>query len=59
MDYSEARRTLASLPTRVKPGLDRIERLLDALGRPEQTFPAIHIAGTNGQFGQTTANGEA
>ncbi len=49
MDYSEARRTLASLPTRVKPGLDRIERLLDALGRPEQTFPAIHIAGTNGK----------
>ncbi len=49
MDYSEARSLLDALPRRVKPGLDRINRLVDALGRPEQRFPAVHIAGTNGK----------
>ncbi len=49
MDYPEARRLLASLPARVKPGLDRIDRLLVALGRPEHEFPAVHVAGTNGK----------
>ena len=49
MDYSEARRLLDALPRQVKPGLDRIKRLVDALGRPEQHFPAVHIAGTNGK----------
>lgn len=35
--------------------LDRMTRLLDALGNPEQTMPpAIHIAGTNGK-GSTQA----
>ena len=29
--------------------LDRIERLLDALGRPHHRWPAVHIGGTNGQ----------
>lgn len=50
MEYVEARRVLGSLPSHeVKPGLDRIERLLSALGHPERAFPAIHIAGTNGK----------
>jgi dihydrofolate synthase/folylpolyglutamate synthase len=50
MEYVEARRVLGSLPSlEVKPGLDRIERLLSALGHPERAFPAIHIAGTNGK----------
>jgi dihydrofolate synthase/folylpolyglutamate synthase len=50
MEYAEARRVLGSLPSlEVKPGLDRIERLLSALGHPERAFPAIHIAGTNGK----------
>lgn len=31
------------------PSLDRVEMLLDILGNPEKTFPAIHIAGTNGK----------
>ena len=35
-------------------GLDRIEALLDDLGRPERTFDAFHIAGTNGK-GSTAA----
>ena len=29
--------------------LDRIEGLLDALGRPHEAFPAVHIAGTKGK----------
>ncbi len=34
--------------------LDRIERLLDALGRPHHSWPAVHIGGTNGK-GSTSA----
>ncbi|MCD6136855.1 bifunctional folylpolyglutamate synthase/dihydrofolate synthase [Candidatus Bipolaricaulota bacterium] len=50
MDYAEARRALQGLPSlKVKPGLDRIVRLLEHLGHPERSFPAIHIAGTNGK----------
>lgn len=49
MDYPEARGLLESLPSQVKPGLDRIDRLLRALGHPERKFPAVHIAGTNGK----------
>lgn len=30
-------------------GLERIERLLRALGNPEQRVPVIHVAGTNGK----------
>lgn len=32
-----------------KPGLARIEFLLNKLGRPQERFPAVHIAGTNGK----------
>ncbi|MCY3598842.1 MAG: Mur ligase family protein [Gemmatimonadetes bacterium] len=35
--------------TRIRWGLDRIEALLAELGRPERTFDALHIAGTNGK----------
>ena len=50
MDYTEARFILESLPTlEVKPGLARINRLLDALDHPERCFRAVHIAGTNGK----------
>ena len=34
--------------------LDRMRRILDALGRPEQRWPALHVAGTNGK-GSTCA----
>lgn len=37
-----------------KPGLERIRFLLDALGNPESSFPAVHVAGTNGK-GSTSA----
>lgn len=37
----------------VQPGLDRITGLMEFLGDPQTTYPAIHIAGTNGK--STTA----
>lgn len=33
----------------VKPGLDRIEWLVEAMGRPDRCAPAIQITGTNGK----------
>jgi dihydrofolate synthase/folylpolyglutamate synthase len=38
----------------IKPGLKRIESLLDRMGNPHRNIPAIHIAGTNGK-GSTCA----
>ncbi|MGI6036773.1 MAG: bifunctional folylpolyglutamate synthase/dihydrofolate synthase [Limnochordia bacterium] len=32
-----------------KPGLDRIQAILEALGDPQDAVPVIHIAGTNGK----------
>lgn len=32
-----------------KPGLERIQRLLDGMGRPQDAFDCIHVAGTNGK----------
>ena len=39
---------------KIKLGLDNINYLLDSLGRPEQSFASIHVAGTNGK-GSTCA----
>jgi dihydrofolate synthase/folylpolyglutamate synthase len=36
-------------PTRMVPDLDRIVDLLDLLGDPQQSYPSIHITGTNGK----------
>ena len=48
-------RLLALHPKRIDLSLDRIERLLDALGHPERRLPpVIHVAGTNGK-GSTVA----
>ena len=48
-------RLLALHPKRIDLSLDRIERLLTVLGRPERLLPpVIHIAGTNGK-GSTIA----
>ncbi len=33
----------------VKLGLDNIKKLLDLTGNPQNSFPSIHIAGTNGK----------
>ncbi|MYZ50207.1 bifunctional folylpolyglutamate synthase/dihydrofolate synthase [Propylenella binzhouense] len=56
---SELARMLDALgalhPRRIDLSLDRIERLLDALGRPQDRLPpVVHVAGTNGK-GSTVA----
>lgn len=33
----------------IKPGLERISRLLDALGTPQHAFTSLHVVGTNGK----------
>jgi dihydrofolate synthase / folylpolyglutamate synthase len=33
----------------IKPGLDRISRLLGALGNPQDAFATVHVVGTNGK----------
>jgi dihydrofolate synthase/folylpolyglutamate synthase len=38
----------------IKPGLDRMEALMDRLGNPERRLKFIHVAGTNGK-GSTCA----
>lgn len=35
--------------TRIEPSLTRISALMDLLGSPQLSYPAIHIAGTNGK----------
>jgi dihydrofolate synthase/folylpolyglutamate synthase len=38
----------------IKPGLGRIQRLLEAFDHPHRRWPAVHVAGTNGK-GSTAA----
>lgn len=38
----------------IRPGLERIKRLLSALGDPQTAYSCVHIAGTNGK-GSTSA----
>jgi dihydrofolate synthase / folylpolyglutamate synthase len=50
MDYPEAIAYLdRHISLGVKPGLERIEALLDDMGRPHEGYPIIHVAGTNGK----------
>jgi dihydrofolate synthase / folylpolyglutamate synthase len=50
MNYHEALTYLdGHIPHGIKPGLDRINRLLDDMGRPDEGYPIIHVAGTNGK----------
>lgn len=50
MDYTEA---VAYLDRHIrlggKPGLERMNDLLDFMGRPDDGYPIIHVAGTNGK----------
>ncbi|WP_411156139.1 bifunctional tetrahydrofolate synthase/dihydrofolate synthase [Nocardia cyriacigeorgica] len=39
--------------TKIEPSLTRISTLMDLLGSPQQSYPAIHIAGTNGKTSVT------
>lgn len=50
MNYEDAVAYLdAHIGRGVVPGLDRIRGLLDLMGNPEDTYPIIHVAGTNGK----------
>lgn len=50
MDYQEALAYIGgSNWFGAEPGLDRIRRLLETLGRPQDRLKAVHIAGTNGK----------
>ena len=33
----------------IRPGLERIERLLELMGDPHHSYPILHVAGTNGK----------
>jgi dihydrofolate synthase/folylpolyglutamate synthase len=37
----------------MRPGLERVEALLEALGRPQRAFRTIHVVGTNGKSSTT------
>lgn len=52
--YERALRTLLSSTTRPKLGLERMAALLSRLGDPQQSFRAMHVAGTKGK-GSTSA----
>lgn len=55
MEYSEALSYLQGLGRfGIRPGLARIELLLDRLERPQDRLQVIHVAGTNGK-GSTAA----
>ncbi|MBP5533566.1 MAG: bifunctional folylpolyglutamate synthase/dihydrofolate synthase [Lachnospiraceae bacterium] len=50
MNYTEALQYINEIPwTMRKPGLDRIEKLLNKLGRPDRKLKYVHVAGTNGK----------
>lgn len=53
--YTEAVDWINSLiPFGIRPGLERIERLMEMLGHPHRKLKFIHVAGTNGK-GSTCA----
>jgi dihydrofolate synthase/folylpolyglutamate synthase len=50
MTYAEAERYLLSLELfGMRFGLDRMRRLMTALGSPQERFGTVHVAGTNGK----------
>ena len=50
MTPEEAERYLLSLELfGMRFGLDRMRRLMTALGHPERRFDSIHVVGTNGK----------
>ncbi len=55
MDYEKTLEYIHSLLRfGIKPGLERVGALLEALGRPDRALKFIHVAGTNGK-GSTCA----
>ncbi len=50
MDYAQALAYLERhIGQGVRPGLERIVTLLEAMGRPDHGYPLVHVAGTNGK----------
>lgn len=50
MNYSEAIKYIHSVDWKgSRPGLSRINELMEGLGHPEDSFKSIHVAGTNGK----------
>ena len=50
MNYSDALEfTHSLLKFGIKPGLERVSRLLSRLGDPQKDTKFIHVAGTNGK----------
>ncbi|MCM1286385.1 MAG: Mur ligase family protein [Acetobacter sp.] len=50
MDYCEALDFITKkMSLGIQPGLERIDKLLSALGNPQNDLKIIHIAGTNGK----------
>ncbi|SEM67022.1 folylpolyglutamate synthase/dihydrofolate synthase family protein [Paenibacillus sp. OV219] len=48
--YEEARDWIVGLvPFGIRPGMERIEKLMELLGHPERRLKFIHVAGTNGK----------
>ena len=52
MNYPDSVQFLYALGNEIKTaklGLERITRVLDALGRPQDGLRFVHVAGTNGK----------
>ena len=50
MDYKEALNYIDSLNILgSKLGLERVENMLERLGKPQNKYKIIHVAGTNGK----------
>lgn len=55
MNYEQALKIIRNRSNfSLEPTLDRINKVLELLGNPQEKFPTIHIAGTNGK-GSTAA----
>src|SRR5260370_29505069 len=57
MTYPDSVRFLYALGNEIKTaklGLERIRKVLDALGNPQRAYRVVHVAGTNGK-GSTCA----
>ena len=59
MDYSQTLEYILQMERfGIKLGLSNITKFLSHLGNPQNSFPSIHVAGTNGK-GSTVAIAEA
>jgi dihydrofolate synthase/folylpolyglutamate synthase len=59
LPYQAALDFLFPRTTQIKFGLDATRALLTALGNPQQLYPTIHVAGTNGKGSVSTLIAEA